>query len=143
MSDVGGISETFFDAENADVVYSAASGSYLVSFFADDNEGGQIDGEIEAFVQAVDAATGAEVGPNDLRVSDMGPNGTFHYQIAFTALACNSTDGSYLIVWQGDDNTGGMVNDEFEIFGQLLSGGPLFADGFESAGTGAWSAAVP
>lgn len=143
LSDVGGTGETFFDADSADVVYSAPTGRYLVSFRADDDGGGQIDGEIETFIQAVDAATGAEVGPNDLRLSDMGPNGTHLYQAAFPALACSSNDGTCLVVWQGDDDTGGMVNDEFEIFGQLVSGGPLFADGFGSGDTGAWSAAVP
>lgn len=142
ISDVGETGDSAYDADSPKVAYSATLGRYLVSFLADDNIGGQVDGELEVFVQAVDGATGAEVGPNDLRVSDMGPNGASPYQAFAPVLAADQV-GGLLVAWMGDDNTGGLVDTEFEIFGQLLFGGPLFADGFESAGTGAWSFSSP
>lgn len=142
ISDVGGIGDAIWNADSPDVAYSAALGRYLVSFRADDDLGGQINGELEVFVQAVDAATGLEVGPNDLRLSDMGPNGASAYQAASPAIAADSA-GGLLVVWHGDDDSGGLVDGEFETFGQLVSGGPLFADGFASADTSAWSLALP
>lgn len=143
LTDVGGIGEAGFDADQPKVVYSAVSGRYLVSFRADDDLGGQVYGEREIHVQAVDGATGAEVGPNDLRVSDMGTNGASSYATIYPALAVSSTDGGALVVWQAEDDGGGMVNNEYEIFGQRLSAGPLFADGFGSGDSSAWSLAVP
>lgn len=143
LTDVGGIGEAGFKADMPAVVFSPISGRYLVSFRADDDQGGQIYGEREIHLQAIDGATGAEVGPNDLRVSDMGPNGSSSFITIHPALATNSSDGGVLVVWQADDNSGGVLDNEYEIFGQLLSGGPLFADGFESSDTSAWSAAVP
>ena len=46
-----------------------------------------------------------------------------------------------LVLWRGDDDEGGLANDEGEIFGQRL-GHSLFADGFESGDLGAWDGAV-
>lgn len=137
LTEVGGSNETFFDADAPQVVYAPASRRYLVAYSADDDVGGQVDGEIEIGVQAVDAATGAPVGPDDLRVSDMGPNGTYLYQTVTPALA-HDDDGGFLLAWRGDDDSGGLQNDEFEIFGQLLIDPALFLDGFETGSTAAW-----
>ncbi len=142
LTDVGGLGEAGFDVETPDVTYSAASGRYLVAFRADDDLGGQIYAEREIHVQAIAGATGAEVGPNDLRITDMGPNGATAFGAFFPALAADA-EGGFLAVWTGDDNSGGLVDNEYEIFGQRLAGGPFFADGFESGGTGAWSVSAP
>jgi hypothetical protein len=57
-------------------------------------------------------------------------------------VAYNSVDHEYLVVWSGDDNVGGLIDGEDEIFGRRLGVLP-FADGFESGDTGEWSATVP
>ena len=57
-------------------------------------------------------------------------------------MAYNSANDGYLVVWQGDGNVGGLVDDEFEVFGQRLAN-VLFYDGFESGDTTEWSASVP
>lgn len=141
LSDFGEFGDPAWNCEGVDVAYSAAAGAYLVSFSGDDNRAGQLDGELEVFVQMVDADSGTEVGPNDLRVSDMGPNGSSTYQ-AFSPVLAADTSGGLLLVWTADDNSGGLVDSEFEIFGQFLTG-PLFADGFEGEDTLAWSVTVP
>jgi hypothetical protein len=143
LTDAGGLGEAGFKADLPEVVFSPVSNRYLVSFRADDDQGGQVYGEREIHLQALDGATGAEVGPNDLRISDMGPNGDTGYVTIHPAIAVSSTDGGMLVVWQADDDSGGVVDGEYEIFGQRLSGGPLFADGFESADSSAWSSVVP
>lgn len=144
LSDVGGIDEFAFDADFPDVVVDPATSLYVVAFRADDDVDGQVDGELEIHLQAIDGATGAEVGSNDERVSDMGPNGSLTYQAAFPALAPAPAHGELLVVWRGDDDLGGLVDGEFEIFGQRLRvAGPLVADGFETGAAGSWSHRFP
>lgn len=145
LSDVGGLAELAFDADTPDVAYAPASQRWIVTFRADDNVGGQIDGEREIHLQEVEAATGLEVGANDARVSDMGPTGSNQYQASLPTVACTAGPDC-LVVWRGDDNVGGLVNDEHEIFGQRWASAlppEIFADGFESGDTAEWSASVP
>jgi hypothetical protein len=47
-----------------------------------------------------------EVGTNDFRISDMGGTGNTSYNATYPAVAYNSTNNEYLVVWYGDDNTG-------------------------------------
>ena len=61
-----------------------------------------------------------EIGANDFRLSDMG--GDSLYVADASAVAYNSADNQYLVVWVGDDNTGVLVDEEFEIFGQRVDG---------------------
>src|SRR5262249_42575623 len=58
-----------------------------------------------------------EVGANDFRISDMGPDGNINFEAVRPAVAYNPGNNEYLVVWEGDDNT----DDEVEIFGQRLS----------------------
>ena len=87
-----------------------------------------VDNEFEIFAQALDGSSGNQTGPNDVRLSDMGPDGNvlfgaFDGAIAFKSSAL-STD--FLIVWEGDDNSVGLSEQAFEIFGQrfTLTAGP-------------------
>lgn len=70
----------------------------------------------------------SEVGTNGFRISDMGPDGDTAFTAEDAAVAYNATDNEYLVVWDGDDDTGSLVDEEFEIFGQRLV--PTFLDFF-------------
>jgi FlgD Ig-like domain len=65
---------------------------------------------------------GQLVGPTQ-RYSDMGTNDT---DAAFDAvtpdLAWHPGLNSFVVVWAGDDDTGGLVDGRFEIYGQLVLG---------------------
>lgn len=144
LSDVGGLDEFAFDADLPRVAYDPAAERFVVVFRADDDVEGQVDGELEIHLQAVEAGSGAEVGSNDERVSDMGPDGSLTFQGVFPAVAAAPAHGELLVVWRGDDDTGGLVVGEWEIFGQRMrSAGPLRADGFEGGSVAAWSSAFP
>ena len=52
----------------------SANNEFLVVWQGDDNSGSLVEGEEEIFGQRLNAATGAAVGNNDFRISDMGPN---------------------------------------------------------------------
>jgi len=139
VSDMGASGTTDHDAFAAAVVYNPADREYLVAWHGSD-DGLEIE-EYEIFVQRLDA-TGAEVGVNDLRISDMGGTGDPDFDAEDPAVAWSGSGNRYLVVWEGDDDVGGLVEGELEIFGQMLVGTAVFADGFESGDTGAWSATV-
>ena len=51
----------------------------------------------------------------------MGPDGDAEFGAFIPAVVYGSTE--YFVIWQGDDNSGSLVKDEFEIFGQRFASG--------------------
>ncbi|MGB5259356.1 MAG: hypothetical protein WBO34_02400, partial [Gammaproteobacteria bacterium] len=62
-----------------------------------------------------------EIGTNDFRISDMGPDGDDNYSAGDPAVAYNAMANEYLVVWRGDDDTAALVDNEYEIFGQRIN----------------------
>lgn len=120
ISDMGPDGSLSYYGEAPSVAYDAATNEYLVVWFGTDNTPPLVAGEAEIFGQRLSAA-GTEVGANDFRISDMGANG-----VAFAALnpsvTYNSAAGEYFVTWFGDDDVGGLIDNEAEIFGQRLNG---------------------
>ncbi len=132
ISDMGTDGDEDFDAFNPAVAYNSEDNEYLVVWQGDDDAGSLVDNELEIYGQRIDAETGAEVGTNDFRISDMGAtDGDTAYRAQHPAVAYNSTNNEYLVVWAGDDDSPPLVDDEFEIFGQRInaaSGAEVGAD---------------
>jgi hypothetical protein len=143
VSDLGGTGDANFDAGFPRVAYDPSRQEYLVVWHGDDNVGGLQDFEAEIFGQRLAAATGAETGGNDFRLSDMGGTGDNPFDALFPDLAYNSTRGQFLAVWTGNDDVGGLEEAEQEVFAQRLGEQEVFADGFETGDTSAWDIAVP
>jgi len=122
ISDMGPDGNANFHAFFLAITYNSVNNEYLVGWSGNDNTAPLVDNEGEIFGQRVNAATGTEVGANDFRISDMGPNGVTTYTANIPAAIYNSTNNEYLMVWEGDDDTTPLVDNEFEIFGQRLSG---------------------
>jgi hypothetical protein len=120
ISDMGPDGDTAYSAQSPAIAYNPTSDEYLVAWEGDDDAGPLVDGEDEVFVQRLDAR-GAQVGTNDRRISDMGPNGDTAFSADNPAVAHNSTDNGYLVAWEGDDGTGALVDNEVEIFAQRLA----------------------
>ncbi len=125
ISDMGVDGNPLINAFDADVTYNSMDNEYLVVWAADDDTNILNDEEFEIFGQRL-GADGAEIGANDFRISDMGPDGSPAYIAIDPAVAYNSTNNEYLVVWEGDDNIFPLVDEEFEVFGQRLG-----ADGAE------------
>lgn len=145
LSDVGGLGNPDYDVlSGPEVAYSPILDRYLVVWAGEDNVGGMVDGESEVFVQGLTWDIQG-VGPNDERISDVGGIGETIYVASAPVVAANSTNGQFLVAWYGDDNVGGLVQGEDEIFIQrvYISATDIFVDGFESGDTTAWSATVP
>lgn len=120
LSDMGPDGDFSYGAFDPGIAYNAANNEYLVVWWGDDDRAPLVDNEFEIFVQRVDAATGAEVGPNDLRVSDMGTDGATRLGAFEPAVAYNSVNNEYLVVWSGEDDAAPLVDGEYEIYAQRL-----------------------
>ena len=111
-----------FDAENPHVVANDRANEFLVSWEMDDDQPGLVVNEEEIFAQRFSGA-GVTVGTLEARVSAMGPANNSGYDGLDATSAYNSADNTYLIGWRGDDNTGGLVNNEDEIYARLHGAG--------------------
>ncbi len=120
ISDMGPPMAAGFDAGRPAVAYNARRNEYLVVWSGDDDAGPLVDDEFEIFAQRLSAA-GAELGANDRRISEMGPNGDTAYFARGPAIAYNPTSDEFLVAWSGPDDAGALVANEREIFVQRLS----------------------
>jgi hypothetical protein len=121
ISDMGPDGNSNFDAFNPAVAYNSIDNEYLVVWEGDDNTPPLVDQETEIFGQRLNAATGAQIGENHIRLSDMGPDGAPNFVARAPAMAYNSTNNESLVVWRGDDNTPPLVDNEFEVYGQRFT----------------------
>ena len=119
ISDMGPNGDVNFGAFSPAVAYNATADEFLVAWHGDDNTGALVDQENEIFVQRLSSGA-VEIG-TDTRISDMGPDGNAAFVATFPAVAFDATANQYLVSWTSDDNTGTLVDEEFEIFAQRLS----------------------
>ena len=106
-------------AASPDVVHSLIQDEYLVVWHGDMRASGQGSDEIEVWGQRVDGYSGAKKR-EPIRMSFMGPNGSNDYRGYMPAAAYSRSNDRVGIVWIGDDNRSGMVDNEFEVFGSLF-----------------------
>ncbi len=121
-------------AEYPEIVYNSNDDEFLVVW-----EGRKTGSYNEIFGQRITAASGAEVGTDDFIISTMGTNSTDSYIAKESKVKYNPTNNEYLVVWQGEDNTGSLVDGEYEIFGQRLNastGAEVGSDDFRISTTG-------
>jgi hypothetical protein len=137
ISDMGPDGSTLFDASDPAVAHNSTSNEYLVVWNGDDDTAPLVDEEFEIFGQLLNAA-GAELGANDFRISDMGPDANTSFTAVEPAVAYNPASGDYLVAWRGDDGTAPLVDNEFEIFGQRLkpTGSPTGTNDFRISDMG-------
>lgn len=139
-----GTGDPSFDARDPAVAYNPQAHEYMVVWegeFQNDSEFCR-DGpkEHEIYRQRIDAATGELLGSAGT-ISSSGPTCDDTHRASDPAIAYNEAENEYLVVWEGDDDSNGLVDNEFEIFGQLLdaAGTPVGPDDFrisEVGGTG-------
>jgi hypothetical protein len=97
-----------------DVVYNSTDSQWLVVWQENTNPGGATEYEIMA--QVLDA-NGVKLSSPATRVSDMGSDGDATKDAFEPAVAYDSANNQYLVVWSGDD----AVDSDEEIYGQLLA----------------------
>ena len=100
-----------------DLAYNPLDNEYLVVWaegFAL-TQGGT---DIEVFGQRL-SALGSEVGVDDLQISTMGRNSASLSGRA-PSVAFNPVRGQFLVIWNGDEIRGNLVNNELEVFGHYI-----------------------
>ena len=102
------------------VAFNPLDDEYLVVWYSDDPAAGLSENEFEVFGQRL-TGEGIEIGTNDFRISDVAGIGDASRGANQLSLAFNSFSQEYLVVWVADDDQEGQVDQEFEVFGQLLS----------------------
>jgi hypothetical protein len=102
-----------------------------------------VDGEWEIFAQMLNGDVSDGIGPNDERISDAGGIGELSFTTYSPVVAANTWNGQFLVAWHGDDNTGTLVQGEYEIFTQRMDSMAVLVDAFESEDTSRWSSTVP
>ena len=96
--------------------------AYLVVWRGDDGPP-SADDAFEVYAQMLEG-DGTATGPDDWRLSDMGnTDGSAAFGADHPALAIRGCRGNAMVLWQGDDETGTLVQDEIEVFGQALGSG--------------------
>jgi hypothetical protein len=102
------------DSSAPQVAYNSSSNEYLVVFQANAVPGVDNAQANEVFGQRINAATLAETGPNDFRISNTP--GSFINRADNPRVAFNSKTLEYMVIWRGV-----RTDVPFEIFGQRLS----------------------
>ncbi|MEM6701666.1 MAG: hypothetical protein AAF690_03120 [Acidobacteriota bacterium] len=129
VSTTGGDTNLRLDSREPSVAWDSNSNAYLVVWQREMSDTASR-AEIEVFARLLDGQ--ARPVDSQFRVSSMGPDGDTTYDALDPYVAFNSSSDEYLVVWRGDDNRGGVVQGEFEIFGQRVAanGTPVGADDF-------------
>lgn len=105
--------DTSVDALDPSATFNARSNEFLVAWSGD-----MAGNEDEIFVQRI-GTDGSSLGAS-LRISTQGPVGDPQFEAVDSALHYNNDVDEYLVVWQGDYDSGAGVAGEEEIFAQRL-----------------------
>ena len=120
ISQMGPIANRSYDAIDPVVAYNSVNNSYLVVWRGEDGNLPSAIGEFEIYGQQLNNL-GQEIGADDYRISDMGIDNSALYDAYSPEITYNAISNEFLVVWYGDDNNGGHVSDEFEIYGQRIN----------------------
>ena len=136
ISDPGPCCSGTYSSHWPAVVYNPAHHEYLVVWREGFATVQIVEGNFDIHGQRLDAATGLEVGPNDFPISDVGSG--FQFQADAPALAYNSTDDEYLVVWPATTDNPALHPNEYEVYGQRLdwTGAEIGADDFRISDMG-------
>ena len=120
ISEMGVLGNAAYNAHDPTAIWLSATNEFWVFWESDHNDPATLAaGEDEIWMRKI-SNTGALVGVL-YKFSDMGPDGTAAYDAYDPAVAVNQTTEQVLLTWRGDDNVGGLIEDEHEIFGQIIS----------------------
>jgi hypothetical protein len=98
ISEIDGAGVPGRDALPPQLVYGPRRDEYVVAWPADAPP--LADEEIEVFAQRLTGA-GEDVGPADVRISSVGPEGDDDYRAENVALAASPARGELLVAWSG------------------------------------------
>lgn len=106
--------------DNPALAFNPTTNEFLLVWTGDKGYPAAVNTEFEILGQRVAAAGVRE--RDTIRISEIGPEysnagSTFGYDVTYSPVS-----NEFLAIWSGDHATGNLVNDEYEIFGQRLTG---------------------
>lgn len=116
ISDVGPDGSGAFDALDAEIAWNSDRNEYLVVFQGEDS----LSDDADIHGQLLDAA-GFEIGDNDFRISNIGPEFNPAVFTDDPSVIYNEECGQYLVAYESDSVGILSVNGENEIYGQRLA----------------------
>jgi hypothetical protein len=119
ISTMGPEVSTNFRAAPPSVAWNSVLNQYLVGWQG--NDGPPLAEEEKEIYGQLLAADGTAIGPDDFRISDMGPDGTDEYGAFRPRIAFDPFSNQYLVAWHGSET--GLAEGEYEIWGQYLTAG--------------------
>jgi hypothetical protein len=108
------------NARPASVAYDPINDRFLVAWTGNPDIGPMAPGENEVFAQLVGSG-GSLLAPSDIRISNVGPDGSGDFQPVRPSIAFNRFTSQYLLDWSGENDTEGGVDEESEIWGQAVA----------------------
>ncbi len=121
ISSMGPDGSGSFRADPPVVAWNSAQSEWLVGWGGDNDEGGQIDNENEVFLQRLNA-DGAEIGPDDFRLTHVGADGDTDFRPSRPSIAYNPNTNEYLVTWHADEGTATNPDGQWETWAQRLNG---------------------
>ncbi|MEZ5098765.1 MAG: hypothetical protein R3C15_02970 [Thermoleophilia bacterium] len=118
ISSLGPDGDASYWAQDAAIAVNTQTGEYLVAFSGDDDTAPLVDGELEVYVQRL-SSTGAAVGTDDQRITDIGPPGETVYYGNEPDVVYSPAADEYLVAFALRD--GITPDEESEIGVQRLS----------------------
>jgi len=111
-----------YNARRPALAYNPSRNDYLVVWEGNENTSVENIEEFEIWGQRLsyNLFGGLVLTGNELRISEMGPDGDAAYRPYRPAASYNAIEDRYTVVWESDDNAPPVVNDEYEIFGQEM-----------------------
>lgn len=140
ISDMGPSGSTLYTATDVAIAYNVTNNNYLVVWRGDDDTAPLVNDEFEIFGQFVSNTGTVSSIHTFFRISFMGTDGFQNFGASAPAIAYNPNLSQFIVTWHGDHNVGGLVDNEFEIFGQLIrNDGVIVGSNFrlsDAGGTG-------
>ncbi len=121
ISHVSDTNPTTGSARPAQVAYDPVRHRFLVAWTGNPQVDSMAADEVEVFGRFVDP-DGSLVGTTDRRFSSVGPDGDTSFQPQRPQIGFNRFLDQFLLVWAGDNDTGGGVDQESEAWGQRVAG---------------------
>lgn len=109
--------DDLFDGRNPSAAYSTATNEYLIAWEGMED----VAGKTEAHAQRINPA-GAQIGPDDVKLSSSGPADDAAFDARSVAAAYNATSNEFLVAWSGTTNVAPLIAGEEEIYARRIKG---------------------
>ncbi len=131
LSEMGIAGSPLYSVGPPDVTYNSIDNEYYVVWSGDNGTALLgLAGEFEIYGRRVSGLMLKKLIAGGVpRISHMGQDALGAYDAISPTVSYNINNNEYFVVWNGDSNLDGLVDNEFEIYGQRIAGTGAFITG--------------